>query len=128
MLLNQAVSSYSKHPGTTALELLMPEQCRVGHQSENPSDSHGCPGCSHPVVGPAIEGSPNVNVNTMPALRKSDPGVHSSCCGPNTWNTNACSSTVFVNGKGAVRNGDATIHCGGTGKMIEGSANVSTGG
>jgi uncharacterized Zn-binding protein involved in type VI secretion len=110
------------------LELLMPEQCTISHQSKNPADSHGCKGCSHGVIGPAIEGSGNVNVNSLPALRKGDPGVHSACCGPNTWNTDVCSGTVKINGKGAVRKGDATIHCGGTGQMTEGSGNVITGG
>jgi len=36
--------------------------------------------------------------------------------------------TVFINGKPAVRQGDQTKHCGGLGKMIEGSQNVIIGG
>jgi uncharacterized Zn-binding protein involved in type VI secretion len=35
------------------------------------------------------------------------------------------SSKIFINGIPAVRLGDATQHCGGFGKMIEGSPDVS---
>jgi uncharacterized Zn-binding protein involved in type VI secretion len=35
---------------------------------------------------------------------------------------------VLVNGIPVVRLGDATTHCGGSGKMIEGSPNVIIGG
>ena len=37
------------------------------------------------------------------------------------------SGTVFINGKAAHRNGDATKHCGGQGKLIQGSADVNIG-
>ncbi len=108
----------------------MPEQSRLGDDSNVPSDSHGCSGCAHNCTGPAISGSGNVNVNGKPALRGkgTDNGVHSGCCGPNSWVTNAGSGTVFINGQPAVRKNDATIHCGGTGKMTQGSGNVFTGG
>ena len=106
----------------------MPPQGRLGDKSEVPGDSHGCPGCAHACVGPAVEGSPDVNVNAMPALRVGDPGVHSACCGANTWVAAAGSGTVFINGKAAHRLNDQDTHCGGTGKMIEGSDNVITGG
>ena len=106
----------------------MPAQSRLGHKANVPSDGHGCNGCTHNCTGPAVGGSPNVNVNSMPGLRKGDPGIHSGCCGPNTWNCKAHSGNVNINGKGAVRNGDATAHCGGTGNMTEGSGNVNTGG
>lgn len=51
-----------------------------------------------------------------------------ACCGTNTWNAAQGSATVFINGKPAVRLGDQTKHCGGVGKMIEGSPNVVIGG
>jgi uncharacterized Zn-binding protein involved in type VI secretion len=79
-------------------------------------------------MGPAVGGSPNVFVNGRPALRVGDPGIHAACCGPNTWTAAAGSGTVKINGKGAHRMGDADSHCGGSGKMIEGSGNVFSGG
>jgi uncharacterized Zn-binding protein involved in type VI secretion len=105
----------------------MPGQGRLGDKANIPSDAHGCPACPHPAIGPAISGSPDVNVNGLPALRVDDAGVHAACCGPNTWQAAAGSCTVFINGKAAHRIGDATRHCGGSGKLVEGSANVIVG-
>lgn len=87
-------------------------------------DAHGCPACPHPAIGPAIIGSPDVNVNQRPALRVDDTGIHAACCGPNTWSATQGSPTVFVNGKAAHRMTDAQRHCGGIGKLVEGSPNV----
>jgi uncharacterized Zn-binding protein involved in type VI secretion len=106
----------------------MPPQGRLGDKSQVPSDSHGCPACPHGAVGPAVAGSPNVNVNSRAALRVGDNGVHSSCCGANTWVAAAGSGTVFINNQPAHRLGDAVTHCGGAGKLIEGSDNVMVGG
>jgi len=78
-------------------------------------------------MGPAIQGSPDVSVNRRPALRVDDPGVHTACCGLNTWTANAGSTTVFINGKSAHRMGDPTRHCGGMGRLVEGSPNVIVG-
>jgi uncharacterized Zn-binding protein involved in type VI secretion len=103
-------------------------QGRLGDKAFVPADAHGCPACPHPCIGPAIQGSPNVNCNSRPALRVNDPGVHAACCGPNTWNAATGSGTVFINGLQAHRLGDTTAHCGGTGQLIEGSGNVFTGG
>ncbi|MGE5184610.1 MAG: PAAR domain-containing protein [Acidobacteriota bacterium] len=106
----------------------MPPQARVGDKSNVPVDTHGCPACPHPCVGPAIQGSPNVNVNNLPAVRVGDKGVHAACCGPNMWTAAAGSGTVMINNMAAHRLGDQDTHCGGTGQMIEGSGNVMTGG
>ena len=106
----------------------MPQAARVSDNANNPADSHGNPCCPHGVTGPAVAGSPNVYTNGLSALRIGDPGVHSACCGANSWNCAAGSSTVFINGIPAVRRGDATAHCGGSGKMISGSHNVNIGG
>jgi uncharacterized Zn-binding protein involved in type VI secretion len=106
----------------------MPSQGRLGDQSQCPGDGHGCPGCAHGVIGPATAGSPDVMVNGRPALRVGDPGVHSSCCGPNTWVAAAGSGTVMINGIAAHRLGDAVTHCGGSGNLVEGSGDVITGG
>lgn len=106
----------------------MPPQARIGDKSNVPVDVHGCPACPHPAVGPAIQGSPNVNVNSMPAVRVGDKGVHAACCNTNMWTAAAGSGTVMINNMAAHRLGDQDTHCGGTGQMIEGSGNVITGG
>ncbi len=99
---------------------------RVGDKARCPSDSHGNDCCSHDVQGPAVQGSPDVFINNKAVLRIGDPGVHSACCGPNTWKTAEGSPTVFINNIPAVRINDTTTHCGGTGKMIEASPDVFT--
>ena len=101
---------------------------RLGDKAQNPIDAHGCPACPHPVVGPVIEGSPDVKVNKRPAVRCDDKGIHAACCGTNTWKTFYGSDTVFINGRRAIRKDDITRHCGGMGKMVEGSPNVFFGG
>jgi uncharacterized Zn-binding protein involved in type VI secretion len=105
----------------------MPGQGRLGDAANVAMDTHGCPACPHPAIGPAIQGSPDVNVNRRPALRIDDPGIHAACCGANTWTATAGSATVFINGKGAHRMGDQNRHCGGTGQLAEGSPNVIVG-
>ncbi len=105
----------------------MPEAGRLGDKSSCPSDSHGCKGCSHSVEGPAVQGSGDVFVNSLPILREGDMGVHSSCCGPNTWQADQGSATVFANGMPVHRLGDATKHCGGDGNLVQGSPNVFVG-
>ena len=106
----------------------MTAQGRVGDKAKIPADSHGNPCCAHTCVGPARNGSPNVTVNNRKALRVTDPGVHSACCGANTWKAAQGSSTVAINNLPAHRRGDDTTHCGGTGQLIEGSPNVTVGG
>jgi uncharacterized Zn-binding protein involved in type VI secretion len=69
-----------------------------------------------------------VSVNNKQALRVTDPGIHSSCCGPETWNAKTGSSTVSINNLAAHRVNDQTTHCGGAGHLIEGSPNVFVGG
>ena len=91
-------------------------------------DVHGCIACPHPVVGPAVMGSPNVLVNNLPALRVGDKGIHIACCGKNDWEAAIGSFTVLINNKQAHRMGDMDLHCGGIGFMINGSVNVITGG
>lgn len=101
---------------------------RLGDKAQISLDAHGCPACPHPGVGPAIAGSPDVNVNRRPAIRYGDPGIHMACCGTNTWSAAQGSQTVFINHQPAVRIGDQTRHCGGMGAIIEGSQNVIIGG
>jgi uncharacterized Zn-binding protein involved in type VI secretion len=105
----------------------MPPQGRLGDKSQG-IDAHGCPICPHPVIGPAVTGSPNVLVNNRPALRVGDQGIHAPCCGPNMWVAQAGSATVLINNMPAHRMGDMDMHCGGVGTLIEGSPDVIVGG
>jgi uncharacterized Zn-binding protein involved in type VI secretion len=105
----------------------MPGQGRLGDKAHSDADAHGCPGCPHPTTGPAIAGSADVFVNGRPALRVDDAGIHAPCCGPNLWRAARGAATVFINGKAAHRIGDETRHCGGSGSLIEGSADVIVG-
>lgn len=106
----------------------MPRQCRLGDQSVVPVDTHERNCCPHRCVGPAIQGSPDVMVNCMPALRVTDNGVHSTCCGTNTWIATTGSTTVFINNLPAHRMFDEDMHCGGIGYMMEASHDVYVGG
>ena len=106
----------------------MPPQGRLGDKSQAPVDAHGCPICPHPVIGPAVTGSPDVMVNNRPALRLTDQGVHAPCCGPNIWTAVTGSATVMINNLPAHRMGDTDMHCGGPGTLIEGSTDVIVGG
>ena len=105
----------------------MPAQGRLGDKSQVPADAHGCPACAHPAIGPAIIGAPTVLVNNRPALRVGDVGVHAACCGPNTWVAVKGSPTVLIEGRQAHRLGDDDQHCGGMGRLIEGSPDVIVG-
>lgn len=105
----------------------MPPAGRLGDKAQVPADAHGCPGCPHPGIGPAVSGSGNVQINGRPALRVGDKGIHAACCGSNTWEAVKGASGVFINGKAAHRLGDANQHCGGQGKLVEGSADVFIG-
>jgi uncharacterized Zn-binding protein involved in type VI secretion len=102
-------------------------QARLGDKSMVPTDSHGCPACPHPCIGPAIQGSADVLVNNRPAVRVGDKGVHAPCCGSNMWEAAKGSTSVEINGKGAHRLLDKDEHCGGNGMMIEGSPDVIVG-
>jgi hypothetical protein len=102
----------------------MPGQGRLGDKGQVPIDTHGCPACPHPAVGPAIVGSPDVLCNERPALRVGDKGIHAACCGTNMWTATKGATTVFINNKAAHRLKDEQQHCGGRGQLIEGSANV----
>ncbi len=110
----------------------MSAQGRVGDKGNVQTCAHGCPACPHPAIGPAIIGSNDVLTNSLPSLRVDDFGIHAACCNTNTWTATKGAQTVFINNKAAHRMNDAQRHCGGMGKLVEGSPNVmvedSTGG
>ncbi len=105
----------------------MAEAGRKGDNSHVGADSHGCKSCPHAADGPATSGSGDVFINGLPALRVGDTGSHSSCCGSNTWAARTGAPAVFFNGKAVHRKGDAVRHCGGSGVLSEGSADVFIG-
>lgn len=105
----------------------MSAQGRLGDKGQAQIDAHGCPTCPHPAIGPGIAGSPDVMTNGRPSLRVDDPGIHTACCGTNTWTATQGAMTVFINGKSAHRKDDAQRHCGGPGRLVEGSPNVIVG-
>jgi uncharacterized Zn-binding protein involved in type VI secretion len=96
----------------------MPLAGRVGDQAK-------CPTCTN--EGPAKEGSPDVFINGLAALRVGDPGKHGGCGGDGTWNADKGSRTVFINGVPAHRVGDAAKYGGGEGQLVQGSPNVQIG-
>lgn len=103
----------------------MPGAARLGDKAQVNSDAHGCPACPHPGTGPIVTGSADVFTNGKPQARSNqDLGIHAACCGPNNFQITKGSPTVYVNGKPAARLQDQTTHCGGTGKIIDGSSDV----
>ncbi|MFM7200846.1 MAG: PAAR domain-containing protein [Myxococcota bacterium] len=106
----------------------MKPQARAGDTASTQADSHGCPACPHSTTGPAVQGSTDVLINALSAVRVQDQGMHAACCGGNTWKVVSGSSSVFINGKPAARQGDTTQHCGGAGRLSQGSPDVLVGG
>ncbi len=94
---------------------------RLGDWSYCATSAKGCPACPHPVVGPAIQGSPDVLIDNLPAVRVGDWGVSAADCGPNTWQALEGDPEVTVHGVPLVRIGDATNHAMTPGKMIMGA-------
>jgi uncharacterized Zn-binding protein involved in type VI secretion len=107
----------------------MPGVCTLGDIAKTTvPHEHGCAGCPHVCLGPAISASANVSIGGQPALRVGDMGIHAACCGPNTWIVQEGSGQVFINGSASVSIGDKTLHCSiGAGKMQTGSGVVIDG-
>jgi uncharacterized Zn-binding protein involved in type VI secretion len=74
------------------------------------------------------EGSPNVRVNSIPVSRQGDNNtshlIPAVVCPPHTAPIAVGSTTVFINGKGCGRVGDAISGCT---SVAEGSSNVFAG-
>lgn len=100
---------------------------RLGDRSVVPDDSHGCASCPHKATGPTVTGSRTVLINSRPALRVTDRGIHETCCGSGRWRAQTGAPRVLINDKLAHRVGDKDQHCGGTGSLIQGSPNVLIG-
>jgi uncharacterized Zn-binding protein involved in type VI secretion len=105
---------------------------RITDRAKSLGHVHMCPACTqgapHTVMGPFVQGSPNVMINGLAAIRQNDPGVACACCFTNMFRAQGCSTTVLANGRGLVRKGDATAHCepqSFPGDVITGSPNVT---
>lgn len=100
------------------------------HRVTDLSSGHKCLVCNvflHPPM-PAVQGSPNVVVNMLPAMRVGDmytPHFCPVCKAPHPQNLAAGSSSVMINGIPAGRIGDR-VACGGSAQT--GSTNVIIGG
>jgi uncharacterized Zn-binding protein involved in type VI secretion len=74
------------------------------------------------------EGSPNVRVNSIPVSRQGDNNtshlIPAAVCPPHTAPIAVGSTTVFINGKGCGRIGDAISSCT---SVAAGSPNVFAG-
>ena len=95
----------------------MPAVTRIGD-----ADVPHCSGMTR------AEGSPNVRVNSIPVSRQGDNNtshlIPAVVCPPHTAPIAVGSTTVFINGKGCGRIGDAISSCT---SVAEGSSNVFVG-
>jgi hypothetical protein len=109
-------------PGPAAVRALVDINVGVG--------SHGRKCCLHGIVGMVPLGSGDVSINGMDAVRQYDVGIHTvaTCCGPHVLVCVGASSTVFINGRGAVRVDDMVAYCCGVGTWATGSGDVNIGG
>jgi len=99
---------------------------RIGDKARVAADSHGRPCCPHECVGAAMRGSSDVFIEDRGVVRLGDHGTQ-HCCGTGQWHAAIGASGVYVNDRPMHRNGDQTMHCGGIGTLIEGSATVLIG-
>ena len=95
----------------------MPAVTRIGD-----ADVPHCSGMTR------AEGSPNVRVNSIPVSRQGDNNTShllpAAVCPPHTAPIAVGSTTVFINGKGCGRIGDAISSCT---SVAAGSSNVFAG-
>ena len=95
----------------------MPAVTRIGD-----ADVPHCSGMTR------AQGSPNVRVNSIPVSRQGDNNTShllpAAVCPPHTAPIATGSTTVFINGKGCGRVGDAISGCT---SVAEGSPNVFAG-
>ena len=95
----------------------MPAVTRIGD-----ADVAHCSGMTR------AEGSPNVRVNSIPVSRQGDNNtshlIPAAVCPPHTAPIAVGSTTVFINGKGCGRIGDAISSCT---SVAAGSPNVFAG-
>ena len=106
----------------------MPKATRIGDGTVGTCDV-GDDCCPHGRHGTNGTGSPNVYINGIRAHRRGDTGP-CNCPHGGTFESVGCSSTVFINMKGATRIDDDTtcMSCGLPGNHVGGSANVFIGG
>jgi uncharacterized Zn-binding protein involved in type VI secretion len=79
-------------------------------------DAISCPPCIHgwgvlPVYGQFTVGSPNVLVNSRPAIRLNDLALTVCCPGTNTAVPTVGAVKTLTNSRPTIRMGDVTTHC-----------------
>ena len=91
----------------------------VGSMAFCPADVHIGPYGPMQVIGPILQGSPNVFINGLPASRVGDIGMHTICIGPNSFTVSSGDNEVLIDGKpAAMFESSQTQHCGGTGHIL----------
>lgn len=93
---------------------------QVGSTVRCSSYALGCPGCPHNVVGKITNGSSNVRIGGIPAVRVGDKGASAGGCGPNVVTVKTGDPSVLIDGKPAARVGDKTQFDGGIGVIETG--------
>lgn len=91
----------------------MPGFARVGDRVSSDTDTHLVGGTIvvFSVVGSFSQGSSDFFIDSLPAVRMGDGGMHATCTGPNTFYATDGSPNIFINSLPAVRSGDPTYHC-----------------
>lgn len=107
----------------------MPEIARKNSTDTVASPDGAGPCCGFPSTQTTNQGSNDVFINNVGAVRLGDAMIsHSNpipfCCASHAPTLSSCSSTVFINGKGVGRKGDVY---GGNHTITSGSNNVFAG-
>ena len=114
-----------KYSEKFTVSTVKPLHATVGDKAFVGACAHGCPACPHPAIGPILTGNPKVKINGRAVACVGDTGKHAACCGPNTFKIISGDPDVKVDGKSVARKNDKTQHCGGIGKIVDASFNIS---
>lgn len=105
----------------------MPGLARVFDPVKCDADLHGW--VSVPIVGMFSAASSNVLCNSRGAVRAQDGGSTVACPGPNSFSAIGGAFKTLINGRPAIRENDATMHCGNPlslGKVMQGLVSPNT--
>lgn len=108
---------------TFAIDTIDPKgYAQLGSTVHCPLYAMGCPGCPHDVRGKIQNGSPNVRIGGLPAVRVGDTGFSIGGCGPNVVTVQSGDPSVLIEGKPAARVNDKVKFDGGVGVIETGYA------
>lgn len=114
---------YSKEYAVVTVDAL--QYARVGSMAYCAADGHLGPVGINQVIGPVITGNGNVLIEGLPAACEGDRGVHASCAGANNFFIADGDPEVLINGKKAAKLESRTQHCGGLGRIVSLSGELS---